>query len=530
MPKQLLGESVHQLSNTFRYTLACALGALSLSNALADSPVMPGRETVVQSTWEWRTSTPEAQGMDSAQLAKLFDYIEQLDFGLDAVMIVRHGHIVAEAYYAPYRADLRHQLFSATKSVLSTVAGIAVGDGKFKLDDKVVGFFPKEIIDNNDAKKQAMAVRHLLQMTTGFNWEEYEYNGNVANVNMFKTSFPAQYALNRPMLHEPGTHFNYNEGAVQLLSAIITKAAGKNAYLLARTRLFEPLGIDDVSWSNDTQGTTDGGGGLELRTRDLAKIGLLYLRNGVWEEQQVLPVAWVREATRPLPVSTRVGEEYGYLWWVDSKRSRYRASGRRGQFLVVMPKQDIVVAINGHMADGERFEIDTLLDNFIVPSVKSAGPLPANAEAHARLMARIGEVTADKPLPDLAPEIADAVDGDWYRFNHKTSDDDEGKSGLRGVRFSFSGKKPIYYMQWYVEDGYLVDYRYPIAREYREIEGPGSLVMSRGGWMNDYTFLVESRYVSSGYVCQERFRFEDDIVDRTIKCGDGRTRRARGKK
>ncbi len=215
-------------------------------------------------TKEWRTSTPEEQGMGSAALAKLVDYGATHE--LESMLIVRHGAIVAEAYYAPFRAGVKHRMNSATKSVIGTLVAIALKEGCLSsTDQRAVDFFADRTIANLDDRKRAITIQNLLDMTSGLSWTEPLGDGRPQSmIAMERSADWTQFVLDQPMTAGPGTTFNYSSGNPHLLSAILTKATGESALDYARERLFGPLGISDVFWRQDPQGLSIGGFGLFL--------------------------------------------------------------------------------------------------------------------------------------------------------------------------------------------------------------------------------------------------------------------------
>jgi CubicO group peptidase (beta-lactamase class C family) len=270
-----------------------ALGILVLAASVSGNAALAQGEA--QSIWpttQWPTSTPEEQGMDSTALASL------LDFGttrsLDSLLLVRHGRIVLDAYYAPYTADIPHRINSATKAVVGTLAAIAQSDRLLDgFDHPVLDFFGDRSIANLDDRKKAITIQNLLDMTSGIDWSEPLDGPLVSLFEMNRQRDWVKFVLDRPMAHAPGEVFNYNSGNTQLLSAIISKLTGMSAWDYAKIKLFAPLGIGVSNWWRDPQGVSTGGYGLALLPRDMAKIGYLYLRGGQWEGKPLLPPDWI---------------------------------------------------------------------------------------------------------------------------------------------------------------------------------------------------------------------------------------------
>ena len=276
------------LGATFGICTLLAVGDLESARAQnLDNPRWP--------THEWLTSTPEEQGMDSSTLAKLVTDGESQSF--DSLLIVRHGRIVAEAYYAPYTADIPHQIHSSTKAIISTLIGMLRKDGVLdRLDRPVLDFFADRGVANVDDRKKAITVQNLLDMTSGFDWDQGIEDGKEQTlVDMTLSPNWTQFILDRPMAHAPGEVFNYTDANPHLAFAIITRLTGKLAEDYAREKLFSPLGITDWHWDRDPQGLTMGAWTLTMLPRDMAKIGYLYLRHGEWDGRQLLPSGWAED-------------------------------------------------------------------------------------------------------------------------------------------------------------------------------------------------------------------------------------------
>ena len=294
----------------------------------------------------WRGSTPEEQGMDSEKLAQIFEVIAKQRLNVHSILIVRNGYLVTEAYFFPFRSKHPHEVYSVTKSVVSILMGIAIEkDFIESVHQPVVDFFPEQTIENNDARKQAITLEHLLTMTSGLEWTEGE-----TSKQLWQNIDWVQFLLNRPMATEPGTRFNYNSGNTHLLSAVIQKTTGMNTLSFAQAHLFEALGISDVLWSRDPSDIYIGGWGIRMRPRDMAKLGYLYLNNGLWDGQQIVPADWIKTSIEkhvsvPEPLEPW-DLHLGYSWWLH-EFGPYAAHGMKGQFIYVIPDLNMVVVFTG---------------------------------------------------------------------------------------------------------------------------------------------------------------------------------------
>ena len=333
-------------------------------------------------------STPEAEGISSRAIG---DYVEASDKinTLHSFMLVRHGRVIAEAWWKPEAADRPHALRSLSKSFNATAVGLAIADGKLSLDDRVLKFFPADAPTNASINLKAMTVRDLLTMTCGHDTEPQAVGG-APSVKQF---------LAHPVPHPPGTHFQYNTMGSYTLSAIVTKVTGQTTLEYLKPRLFVPLGIENPEWPASPEGYTLGGTGLRLRTEDIAKFGLLYLQKGRWNDRQLIPEPWVEQATsRQVPndqeshadIGADWRQGYGFQFW-RCTHNAYRGDGAAGQFCVVMPDQDAVLAITAD-ANEAQGELNAVWDK-LFPAFQ-AGPLPEDAAAQAKLKQIIGRLEA----------------------------------------------------------------------------------------------------------------------------------------
>jgi len=311
-----------------------------------------GAATATSAYWPtegWQTSTPEEQDMDSAKLNEVMTYIEENDLAIESVVVVRNGYIVFEEYPGLlYDEDTLHVVHSVTKSFVSALIGIAIEGGYIEgTEQTMVDLFPERAIENLDSRKESITLKHLLTMTAGLEWNEWKYSYSDPRNDYIKAVYmsndPVQYVLDLPMMEEPGVRWNYNGGTSHLLSALVAEATGYDTLDFAREFLFGPLGISESRWDSDRHGIRYGGGSLYLKPRDMAKFGYLYLHNGTWDGQQIVPADFVAEATRThYTVDAYTG--YGYQsWWTCRGTGVYYAAGLYGQRIDVVPELDLVV-------------------------------------------------------------------------------------------------------------------------------------------------------------------------------------------
>lgn len=319
-------------------------------------------------TEAWRVAAPEEQGMDAALLQQMLDAIDEQNLNIDSVVVVHNGHIVTERYYPPYKQDTMHDLHSITKSVVSALVGIAIQEGYItSVDDSVLDFFPERTFENDSALKRSITLEHLLTMSSGLEWNFDE---------MVSSRDWVQSVLDQPMYIEPGLEFNYNSGNAHVLSAIIDKASGLNANDFAQQHLFDYLGIAETSWQRDLNGVAKGGWGLRMTPRDMAKLGYLYLNQGVWDGQQIIPAGWIEATTQrhiQVPDPLEPWDLYmGYLWWLHED-GPYAAHGMKGQFIYVVPESGLVVVFTSNITDAEFADPQLLIRDYVIPAVAIGG-------------------------------------------------------------------------------------------------------------------------------------------------------------
>lgn len=356
---------------TTRLTVICVICFTLLLNSCATLPTPTPTEPP--------PSQYDDQGIDQARLEQMADIIEEMDLPIDGVVIRRHGEVVFETYPNPdYGPEDMHLLYSVTKSFTSALIGIAVEQGYIKgVDQKIIDFFPEWEIENLDARKQALTIKHLLSMTCGFEWEGPD-DGLHTWGDAVRSDNPVKYVLDLPMANDPGSEWVYNGGCSHILSAILTKTTGMSTLKFASEYLFSPLGITDIRWPRDSQGIYFGGQDIWLKPRDMAKFGQLFLDGGVWGGQQIIPSYWVTQSGATHITHWNGG--YGYQWWTYPDSGIYYASGAFEQRIMVIPAYDMVVAFtsnpqgaalgSGEWGDSPPF-VDWLLGRFILPACDS---------------------------------------------------------------------------------------------------------------------------------------------------------------
>jgi CubicO group peptidase (beta-lactamase class C family) len=357
----------------------------------------------------------------------MMDYVRAHNENVHHVNILRNSETVFSADFYPYSGGVLHDVASVTKSITSTLIGMAIDRGLIAgADVPVLSFFPDVSIAHPDVRKQELTIRELLTMTSGFC---DDFSAGEAQLEAMRRDADAvHFMLNQPLVSEPGERFAYCSGASQLLSAILTRATGMNALTFAEAHLFGPLGIQEVIWPADPQGNNNGWGDLFIRPEDLAKIGQLFLERGTWAGQRLLSEAWVTEATSE-HIRVADDEGYGFSWWrPDGLAGLYEGRGRGGQRLVVWPEKRIVVVMIGSGFDPGA------VGRFIVEAVQSDEPLRPNPEAHQRLREKVSAASLPPPPKPVGPlpAIASVISDRQFRF-------EPNEIGLTSFRLGFPG-------------------------------------------------------------------------------------------
>ncbi len=333
----------------------------------------------------WQISAPEAQGMHSKPILDMMEAIKKKGYNIQSVSIVRNGYLVLDAYNYPFKDGQKHEMYSVTKSVTSALIGIAIDKGYIKdVTQTISELFPDKKISNLDELKRSLTLKDLLMMASGLDCNDASANRWAGTIAMLKSNDWTQYTLNLPMAQRPGEYFHYCNGVSHLLSAIIQKSSGMKTIEFAKKYLFDPLGIKDIEWAESPEGINNGFSGLRLQPRDMAKIGLLYLNQGKWENKQIISVDWIKASTRPYIDGRWNGEDYGYQWWINPA-GYYSAVGKYGQAIYVMPAKNLVAVFTSHILGKDMYISGPLLKEYIIPAIASSKPLPPDPQETARL-------------------------------------------------------------------------------------------------------------------------------------------------
>ena len=483
-------------------TFVCAL-ALAAPALAASASYYP--------TNGWRESSPEAQGLDSAVLAGMVDNIAQKHLNVHSVTVIRHGYVVLDAYFYPYRATATHDVASVTKSITAAIMGIAVDKGLIKTDQKLLSFFPSEAPADPDEQKQKITVADMLAMRSGLDCGFLP--GEQELEQMRRTSEWVKFALALPMKYAPGEKFGYCSPGYHLISSMVTAASHEPEADFGKKYLFDPLGIKDVVWPPDEQGRTHGWGDSHFYPRDFGKIGYLYLHDGVWDGKQIISADWIHKSITKQSDPGRGGDRgYGYGWWLakTAGMEEFGGNGRGGQIVAVWPEKDmIVIATGGGYPASEVGPV-------VAKSIRSDQPLPANADAAKALREKVTEVAkapAPAPVADL-PALAKTVSGVTYAFPRNSS-------RLDAITLTFNGKSEAQLKVRYLG----TDLTLPVGLDGVYRLGPyGPLKLlagATGKWTSDTDFALDLNMISNINHYTAALHFEGGAVQVAISESSG---------
>ncbi len=456
--------------------------------------------------------TPESLGISSEAILSFIEAAEgERKDELHSFVLMRHGKVAAQGWWAPYNPESPHMLYSLSKSFTSTAIGLAQAEGLINIDDPVISFFPDETPENPSDNLTAMRIRDLLKMNSGHNEDA------TGRMQQDKESWVKGF-LALPVEHKPGTHFVYNSGATFMLSAIIQKVSGKTVLDYLTPRLFEPLGIEHPSWESNMNGINMGGWGLKVRTQDIANFGQLYLQEGKWKDQQLIPAEWVKEATS---YQTSNGSNplsdweqgYGYQFW-RCRHNLYRGDGAFGQYCIVMPEQDAVMAITSGTNDMQA--IMTLVWDHLLPAMQ-AQPMKENETAYDSLQDKLASLSLSIVNGEDTSPIAESISGRTFSLQPNKEEINELTFHLSGDEKSITIKNEDGTFTMPVGTGVLKNgsFDLPMLGEH--------LVSSSGAWISPDVFQLRTYLYETPYYFDYKFTFGKDevIIDQAMNVSFG---------
>lgn len=374
-------------------------------------------------------SAPAASGISSRSIAALLDRLEARSVECHSIMVVHHGHVVAEGWWAPYSAERPHLLYSLTKSFTSIAVGLAVADGLLSLDDRVVQVLPDHVPADISEQGNRITVHHLLSMTAGHPTD------SLAEAWQLEPDDLVKGFLGLPFAVAEGTRHTYDNSTTFILARMVERVTGRGLPEYLDERLFKPMGVDHADWDRVKSGAAFGFHGLHLTTEAIAAFGELLRRGGMWGDQQLVPRGWVELATSRhidsewiLDGSDQADFSYGYGYQFWMSRHGYHGHGSFGQQCVVVPSHDLVVAVT---AEGESQEVFDALWECLLPGVYQAGsalddeiladrlqrlslsPVPGSADPGRSASATLDASAEGSALPDGTKVIIDPIDGGW---------------------------------------------------------------------------------------------------------------------
>jgi CubicO group peptidase (beta-lactamase class C family) len=481
-------------------------------------------------------STPAAEGIADAAIRH---FVEELSSALGAphsMMLLVHGKVVAEGWWKPYVPEAQHMLFSVSKSFTSTAIGLLIDEGLLSLESRVIDLLPEDLPAVVSTNLAAMTVRDLLTMTSGHATDTLEA---IERSAMAGGSNWAKAILAEPIVHIPGSTFVYNSGATYLLSAILTRITGQRLIDYLTPRLFEPLGIQNPMWEQCPRGIDAGGWGLALTTEQIAAFGQLLLQGGLWQDAQIVPAAWVAEATSfQVPngdadlrdaegIVTDGSQGYGYQFWRCQAQGAYRADGAFGQMCIVLPEQDTVLVLTCGIESGQS-ALDVVWEH-LVPHLPMTGT-PADADSVAE-SAGADLAGADLALEDAAAlrtalqtlelahpvgtafsVVAGRVSGQRYMLEANdlgleavTLSFGTGRVGAAALTLNFAG------IDFALEcgSGEWVDSQLPFLAKgiIMTSQTPAHPVALAGAWVDALTFLATIQYTETPFALTLSMRF-----------------------
>ncbi|TMI75495.1 MAG: serine hydrolase [Bacteroidetes bacterium] len=439
-----------------------------------------------------RTS-PESQGISSKAISTFIKAITASGIQWHSFMLLRHGNVVAEGWWKPFDASYKHTLYSLSKSFTSTAVGLLVKEGKLSVDDYLVSFFPGELPAEVNENMKKIKIKHLLTMNSG------HAEDTLGKMRDAKDKTWTKAYLELPVQFEPGTHFLYNTGNTYMLGAIVHKVTGQTLEEYLEPRLFHPLGIEKYDWEKSPDGLNTAGYGLRIKTEDIARFGQLYLQKGKWKGKEILTEAWVHEATSYQTKSQEGNGDwaqgYGYQFW-RCKPGFYRGDGAYGQFCIVMPEQDAVLAITSESWDMQKSML-TAWEN-LLPAMQPGSI--ANNEADLIVLKKdLNELV----LPVVKGSMSSSSASRYHDKKFKLDRNDYNASAMK-FKFSKDGCEWIIkadkgetairfgWENWITGKNSLV---YPFAVAYR-VNVP-SKIAGTATWINENTLQLNARFVEA---------------------------------
>jgi CubicO group peptidase (beta-lactamase class C family) len=464
-------------------------------------------------------SIPETEGVSSQGIIDFLNAAAKSSHEFHSIMFLRHGKVIAEGWWYPYKAELRHTLYSTSKSFTATAIGFAAGEKRLSVNDKVTSFFPDELPDTMSPYLSDMKVRDLLTMSAGQDPEQtFKIVTNDSNwVKAF---------LSVPVIHEPGTKFLYNTLATYMLSAIVQKTTGEKVIDFLRPRLFEPLAIEGMDWEVDPLGINTGGWGLRLKTEDMAKFGQLFLDKGKWNGKKVLSADWIKEATTKkidqvpdVPQSRKDSDDwlqgYCYQMW-NCRNNAFRADGAYGQYIIVLPDKDAVIAVTSETNDMQG-ELN-LIWEYLLPAIK-AGKLAENNLLASTLKQKLLSLTLPLPVSGNDPASVSQIPDKTFAFNtndkHLKTMDFQFSDSICKVSMKIDTSQYDFTLgsgKWITGETTLHGPNLLLQAKAHFVGLPPARVAGSYAWKDEHTMQIVLRFIESPHTETINCRFDKDKV------------------
>lgn len=468
-------------------------------------------------------SIPEKEGVSSEGIISFLNAAEKSKTEFHSFMMLRHGKIIAEGWWNPYAAGLKHTMYSCSKSFTATAIGFAVSEHRLSVNDKVVSFFPDDLPDTVGSFLAALTVKDVLSMSDG---QEPDPTFMVAG----KDSNWVRSFLAVPIKYKPGTRFLYNTLGTYMLSAIVQKVTGQKVIDYLRPRLFQPLGIEGMDWEVDPKGINVGGWGLRIKTEDMAKFGQLFLQKGKWNGKQIIPAFWIEEASTVKIIqhpgyspakrdSSDWEQGYCYQMW-RCRHNAFRGDGAFGQFIIVLPEQDAVIAITAETPDMQE-EIN-LVWEYLLPAMHK-DQLPIKPENNAILRKKLSSLALPLPAKTALPLTPGIL--------NKTFLLEENEKHIQSLTFNFHGDlcdvkivtdTAAYEItfgngRWQKEQTTRHGPALTAAAKASFVGLPPYQVAAEYTWRDEYTLELVLRYIESPHTERMICHFNDNSISIDIE-------------
>jgi CubicO group peptidase (beta-lactamase class C family) len=498
------------------------------------------------------TTTPEEQGLDSAKLVEMVkfyekDHAKDPTNSIDSITIIRNGYIVADIYLDPlYPQDTQHVLHSSAKSIMPALIGIAIEQGHIEsVDVPVIEFFNDEEFEIIDERMAEVTLKDLLTMRTGIRARDSYIYQHMGLWEMFAAEDLIEYFFSLPLDAEPGTRFDYSTLAYFMVSAVIEKTTGMNPVSYARENLFDPLGIEDITWPTNPKDPGLGFAPMWMKPHDMAKFGLLYLQKGLWDGQQIIPADWVEDSVFPYAypktyvdildengkkdtdasstawvsydILQHYSDGYGYMWWLD-KEGNFAAFGTAGQYLIVSPEDNLVVMITNSSSDTGTFFPGKLFSNYIIKAIESNQAIAVNETAHTELVALSTppELNQEPKVVAELPAIALDISGKTYALEANNWNKDNYQlvfdPAFNHAVFSFTAK---------VDE--VASIQVGLDGVYRFSETEGGNFAAFGSWTSPNTFEIFYQHIGYSAPTQLILTFDQQMIEVTETSVTGST-------